>query len=182
MKRRPNHRRTRPPTYRRKLKLHELQPDDIALIVIISQQRLYLMKNGGTLKTCPISTSRYGIGNRKDSNKTPLGVHRICEKIGGGCPVGAIFKARRFTGQVWDGGTTNNDMILTRILRLEGLEEGINRGGPADTFTRLIYVHGTNHEDAIGAPASHGCIRMMSEDVVDLFERVDVGTLVDVRR
>jgi lipoprotein-anchoring transpeptidase ErfK/SrfK len=115
----------------------------------------------------PVSTALNGMGNRLDSHQTPFGIHRIREKIGGGEPVGMVFEARKPTG---------------RIARdLDGLEEGVNRGGAHDTFSRYIYIHGTSDEKRIGKPVSAGCIRMRNDDVIELFDDVLVNDIVIIR-
>jgi len=124
------------------------------------------------------STSRFGTGIRENSFKTPPGIHRICEKIGEGAPMGRIFTERRDTGVDWDGISGGDNLILTRILRLEGLEEGINRGKGVDSFERCIYIHGTNREDLAGTPISHGCLCLRNQDIVRLFDTVPEGMIV----
>ncbi|MBI5774726.1 MAG: L,D-transpeptidase [Verrucomicrobia bacterium] len=123
------------------------------------------------------STSKFGIGQAAGSNCTPLGLHRIAEKIGESCPVGTIFKARKPVGQV-PPGTLDATAITTRILWLEGLEPGFNRGGDVDTHARYIYLHGTGDETTLGRPASHGCIHLAAEDLIPLYDQLPVGTLV----
>jgi hypothetical protein len=127
-----------------------------------------------------VSTSRFGIGQVANSNFTPLGLHRIAEKIGGGWPVGTVFKSRKMMGYTWKG--LPNATITTRILWLEGLEPGFNRGGNVDTHARYIYIHGTGDEPSLGRPASHGCIHLSANDLVPLFHRVPSGTLVWIER
>jgi hypothetical protein len=122
------------------------------------------------------SSSRFGIGQAKGSNRTPLGLHRIAEKIGGGWPVGTVFKNRQAVGFTWKG--LPHAIITTRILWLEGLEPGFNRGGNVDSHARYIYIHGTGDEPALGRPASCGCIHLAAEDLIPLFDRVPGGTLV----
>lgn len=152
------------------------------VIVSIAAQRLYLMQEGRLLKTYPVSTSAFGPGALEGSNQTPLGLHRIKHKIGAGEPLGMIFKARKPTGRIAeiikDPIDVPEDDVTTRIMWLEGLEPGINQGGKVDSYKRFIYIHGTPEEGLIGRPASHGCVRMLNTDVIDLFERLDEGTLV----
>jgi hypothetical protein len=129
-----------------------------------------------------ISTAANGMGNRLDSFKTPCGIHRIRQKIGGGEPRGMIFEAREPTGRI--AGSLDNrekDEITSRILWLDGLEEGINNGGVHDTFARFIYIHGTSDEKRIGQPVSAGCIRMKNDDVIELFDDVQVDDIVLIR-
>lgn len=153
-----------------------------AILIKINEQRLYLLQNRLTLAAYPVSTSRLGTGNRADSHKSPLGVHRIAEKIGDGCQIGEIIKARKPTGKIAtviiEPRSAEQDVITTRILWLEGLEPGVNRGSGVDSYDRYIYIHGTQEEGLIGQPASIGCIRMKNTDVIDLFDSVDEGTLV----
>ena len=112
--------------------------------------------------------------------RTPPGWHRIHARIGEGAPSGAVFVSREATGDRWKGEPEAADLILTRILTLEGLEDGVNRGPGHDSLERYIYIHGTNHEEELGRPASHGCVRMGNADVIDLFARVAVGDPVVV--
>jgi L,D-transpeptidase YbiS len=126
------------------------------------------------------STSKFGIGQVAGSNCTPLGWHRIARKVGGGWPVGTVFKSRQPVGFTWKGMPLAS--ITTRILWLEGLEPGFNRGGDVDTFRRYIYIHGTGDEPTLGRPASHGCIHLAADDLIPLYERLPVGTLVWIGR
>ena len=123
-----------------------------------------------------ISTSRFGISQVAGSNGTPLGLHRVVEKIGGGWPVGTVFKGRRPVGYTWQG--MPDAKITTRILWLEGLEPGFNRGGNVDSHARYIYLHGTGDETTIGRPASCGCIHLAANDLIPLFDKLPGGTLV----
>ena len=122
------------------------------------------------------STSKFGIGQVAGSNCTPLGLHRIAEKIGEGCPVGTVFEGRRAVGFTWEGRP--QAPITTRILWLEGLEPGFNCGGNVDSHARYIYIHGTGDELTLGQPASHGCIHLAADDLVPLYDVLPVGTLV----
>src|SRR5438552_18931745 len=140
--------------------------------VSVRDQRLTLTRDGEELRSYPISTSRFGIGTEEDSLKTPLGRFRIVEKIGDGAAPGTIFKARVALGPD-DPPPDTEDFITSRILWLDGLEEE-----NANTRDRFIYIHGTKHEDKIGIPDSHGCIRMRNADVAELFKLVDEGTHV----
>lgn len=145
------------------------------LWVDVSRQELSLWVDGVRIRSYPVSTSRYGLGEEEGSFKTPRGRHRVVRWIGAGRPAGAVFESRRFTGRVvpeaeWRD-PSGPDLILTRILRLRGLEPGINAGPGCDSYCRYIYIHGTNHEEALGRPASKGCIRMGNLDIIDLFDR-----------
>ncbi len=123
-----------------------------------------------------ISTSKFGIGQIKGSNKTPLGLHRIAEKIGGGCEAGTIFKHRKVIGHLRDGLPLES--ITTRIMWLEGLEEGFNRSGDVDTHSRYIYIHGFGDQDSLGKPTSLGCIHLADVDLISLYDLLPSGTLV----
>jgi hypothetical protein len=122
------------------------------------------------------STSRFGIGQANGSNRTPLGLHRVARKVGGGQPVGTVFKARRPIGLTWAGMAGAG--IVHRILWLEGLEPGLNRGGEVDSFRRCIYIHGFGDETTLGRPMSLGCVHLAAADLMPLFELVPEGTLV----
>jgi lipoprotein-anchoring transpeptidase ErfK/SrfK len=157
------------------------------IVVNISKQKLQLFKKGKLKKSYIISTSKKGAGQQAGSRKTPVGLHKICEKIGENAPQYAIFKGRKFTGGIWPKETPRymhtKDYIVTRILRLEGLEPGINKGRNnsgilVDSKDRTIYIHGTTMEWKLGSPSTIGCIHMKSKDVVKLFDEVSVGTLV----
>ncbi len=151
---------------------------DHFIFVDTATQRLHLIKNGFQNNSFTISTSRYGIGNREGSYMTPVGLHRVTEKIGAGAPSGRIFRNRIDTGIDWRPDLTDENQILTRIIRMEGLEVGVNRGAGIATYDRYIYIHGTNREDRIGTPLSHGCILMRNNDIIELFDIIQEGTLV----
>ena len=123
-----------------------------------------------------ISTSRFGTGQTANSNRTPLGLHRIARKVGGGWPVGTVFKSREMVGYTWQG--LKGAAITHRILWLEGLEPGFNRGEGVDTFARYIYIHGTGDEPALGRPASSGCVHVSGAQLLPLYDLVPNGTLV----
>jgi hypothetical protein len=123
-----------------------------------------------------ISTSRFGIGRRMNSNQTPLGLHRIARKVGGGHPIGTVFKSRQPVGLTWQGQPAGG--IAHRILWLEGLEPGFNRGGNVDTFARYIYLHGYGDELTLGRPQSCGCVHLAAADLLPLYDRLPIGTLV----
>lgn len=152
------------------------------LRVSIPRQELDLVENGEVIRTWPVSTAKNGPGERMGSGCTPRGWHCIRAKIGTGLPPNTVFVGRRPTGEIYDAVLAarfpERDWILTRILWLGGLEPGFNRYGAVDTTWRYIYVHGSPDEGVNGTPASHGCIRMKSSDVADLFERVEVGMRV----
>ena len=143
--------------------------------ISIKEQRLTLTRDGQKPRTFPISSSRFGIGTEEGSMKTPLGNFRIAEKIGHEALPGTVFTARVPLGPD-DPLPDTEDFVTTRILWLDGLEEE-----NANTRDRFIYIHGTKHEDKIGTPDSHGCIRMRNADVIELFDLVDETTQVVIR-
>ncbi len=151
------------------------------LLVDSTSQQLYLINNG-LFKTYTVSTSKYGLGCQQDSLKTPVGAHQIAQKIGGTNQLNEIFVARVGTGKlaeiIYEKSCSNQDLILTRILWLQGLEQGKNCGEGIDSFQRYIYIHGTQEEGLLGTPASHGCVRISNSDIVDLYAKVSVGTFV----
>lgn len=155
------------------------------IVVDVAAQRLTVYRDGETERDYPCSTSRYGIGCREGSNRTPVGLHMVAEKYGDGVPLGGVFRSRVYTGETVrpDRSKTpsGQDCITTRILRLRGMQPGINQGGNRDSYRRYIYIHGTPEEGLIGTPSSHGCIRMTNADVLDLYERIPVGTVVEIR-
>ncbi len=152
--------------------------------VRLAEQMLDLIEEGGDCESWPVSTAARGAGEREASEQTPRGHHVVCEKIGAGAPEGAVFVGRQTTGERCTPDRFNDepqrDWILSRILWLDGREEGRNRGGDVDSKRRFIYIHGTPDEGSIGNAASRGCVRMRNEDVIALFERVEVGTPVEI--
>ena len=157
----------------------------IKILVDISEQRLYLKSGEQTLVSYPISTSKYGEGSKENSFKTPLGNHIIKEKIGENAPINTIFISRINTKNVATienkPKNTENDYVTSRIMWLEGQENGVNKGPGIDSYERYIYIHGTHEEGLIGVKASHGCIRMFNVDVIDLYDRIYNGTKVIIR-
>ena len=157
----------------------------IKILVDISEQRLYLKSGEQTLVSYPISTSKYGEGSKENSFKTPLGNHVIKEKIGENAPINTIFISRINTKNVATienkPKNTENDYVTSRIMWLEGEENGVNKGPGIDSYERYIYIHGTHEEGLIGVKASHGCIRMFNVDVIDLYDRIYNGTKVIIR-
>lgn len=152
-------------------------PDRFAL-VDVAAQRLDLVEHARVTGSWSVSTAAAGIGGAEGSHRTPPGWHRVRARIGAGAPAGTVFESREPTGETWRGEPRDDDLILTRIVTLEGLEDGVNRGAGCDSLERYIYVHGTNQPGRIGTPASHGCVRMTNDDVVAFFDRVREGDLV----
>jgi L,D-transpeptidase YbiS len=143
--------------------------------ISVREQRLTLKLGKRKLGTYPVSTSRLGLGMEEGSMKTPTGRFRIAEKIGDGMPLGTVFKNRRRV-KVTKKLMREEDLVMTRILWLDGLDPE-----NANTHDRFIYIHGTNHEESIGEPVSHGCIRMRSTDLLELYELVDIDTPVAIK-
>ena len=156
----------------------------IALVVNIDRQRLWLERDGERVREFVVSTARNGAGEQMGSGCTPRGRHVVRFKIGAGCPEGTVFVGRRPTGEIFSAelaqAQPQRDWILTRILWLSGCEPGRNRFGALDTLRRYIYIHACPDGSPMGVPASHGCIRMTNADVVELFDRVPVGTPVHI--
>jgi lipoprotein-anchoring transpeptidase ErfK/SrfK len=150
------------------------------VLIDVDRQRLALIEDGAMQFEFPVSTASAGVGGASGSNRTPPGWHRIHARIGEGEPAGRVFESRLPTPRVWHGEPGDEDLILTRVLTLDGLEDGINRGAGCDSLERYIYIHGTNHPDTIGRPDSHGCIRMRNADLLELFARVQEGDSVVV--
>lgn len=146
------------------------------ILIDTASQKLYLLNQFALIKEYLVSTSKFGLGCEQDSYKTPLGAHEIADCIGDNCQLNEIFESRRATGVVarieYQNIPTNKDLILTRIMRLRGLEENKNLGAGVDSYQRYIYIHGTHEEGLLGTPASHGCVRMSNMDVVELFNQV----------
>jgi len=156
----------------------------VSLRVSLAAQTLALTRGGALEKTYAVSTSKHGAGETHGSFKTPRGRHIVRAKIGAGAPLNAVFRGRRPTGEIYSaalaGAHPERDWILTRILWLSGTEIGRNRLGRVDTMRRYIYIHGTPDTEPLGVPGSIGCIRMANGDVVELFDLVEVGTVVDI--
>ena len=153
--------------------------------VSISEQRLYLIRsNGNVIRSYPISSSAYGEGQIENSLKTPLGKHEVSTKIGTNVPKYQFFVSREHISQrveiIHEAIDSPDDFITTRIMWLTGLTEGFNRGGNVDSFNRFIYIHGTHEEGLIGKKASHGCIRMLNHDVLELFRIIPTKTAVNI--
>jgi len=152
------------------------------IVVSIANQRLYHRRPSGVWYTYPVSTAANGAGNQSGSLQTPLGRHRIYAKIGKNMPIFTAFSGRQaFCVYDSEHDDVTRDWILTRILWLQGTQTGINKRGQVDTRSRYIYIHGTHQEAQVGTPASHGCIRMLNNDVIELFEHVRDGEIVYIR-
>ena len=146
----------------------------LRLRIDATRQLLEVFLNGKVCKSYPVSTSRFGLGSEAGSNKTPLGWFAVCKKIGADAAAGAVFRSREPTGEIaLQGG--EEDLVLTRILWLDGLQE-VN----ANTRERYIYIHGTNQEALLGTPVSHGCVRMSNADIAECFDEIPEGTPVEI--
>jgi len=145
------------------------------VIISVKDQKLMVIENGQRAAVYPVSTSKFGIGDRWGSMATPLGWLQVAEKIGDHAPPGAVFHKRRFTGEILTPNAPGRDPIVTRIIWLRGLERE-----NANAFNRCIYIHGTPQEKIIGKPASYGCVRMCSKDVADVYAQIEIGALVRI--
>ena len=145
------------------------------VIISVRDQKLMVVENGQRVAVYPVSTSRFGLGDRWGSMATPLGWLQVAEKIGDHAPPGAVFHKRRFTGEILPPNVPGRDPIVTRIIWLRGLERS-----NANAFNRCIYIHGTAEEKTIGKPSSYGCVRMCSKDVAEVYAQLPVGALVRI--
>src|SRR5499427_9715387 len=145
------------------------------IVVSTRDQKLALLDRGNVMAIYPVSTSKYGLGDWRGSRFTPLGKLQIAEKIGDNAPPGTVFKSRRRTGEIVLANSPGRDPIVTRIIWLRGLEPQ-----NANAFARDIYIHGTPEERLIGRPASYGCIRMRSSDIIQLYNIVGTGASVTI--
>ncbi len=198
-----------PQSFLKKLETLRVVETSRILVVSVAEQKLTLFEARHPKSEYSISTARNGTGQKVDSYQTPLGLHRIKEKIGADAPWGAIFESREFKGEIWTSSPSTSlphlnpqkpknsnfledesaspDLTTTRILWLEGLETGINAGSDpdgilVDSYQRFIYIHGTNHENHIGNPTSRGCIRMLNSEMITLFDQVEEGDLVWIQK
>jgi len=164
--------------YTHKIEALKIKPSARRLLVSIADQRVELVENNRAISAFRVSTSLKPPSNLQDSNGTPAGLHRIAQKIGSGAPIGEVFKGRVSIGRRYDEldeEAQRPNLITTRILWLEGLEAGFNQGGGCDSYQRYIYFHGTNHEDKIGQPASGGCVQLLNQQMLELFDAVEAG-------
>ena len=158
--------------------------EDLGLWISVTRQDLRVVKNCQVEWTLPCATAFEGVGARMGSYQTPPGWHRITEKIGDNEPEGRVFRSRGVTDKIWKpGDVPAEDLVLTRIFIMEGLEPGVNRGKDAEGFVvdslqRFIYIHGTNDVERLGEPSSKGCIRLDNKDIIRLFDVIPMGTLV----
>ena len=150
----------------------------------LSRQTLSLIEGKEIIRVYSISTAKNGSGEVMDSECTPRGKHLISEKIGSGCEVNTVFVGRKSTGELYHPELReqfpDRDWIITRILWLNGCEQGKNKGGNVDSHDRYIYIHGAPDDVDMGMPGSRGCVRMCNDDIVELFELVDIETSVNI--
>ncbi|WP_221032474.1 L,D-transpeptidase [Actomonas aquatica] len=160
-----------------------IKPAERLLHVSINNQSMHLYQGADCIKRYTVSTSSRPPSNQKDSLGTPRGLHLIAERIGAGQPPGMVFKSRIPTGHHFNelsAAENEGNLVTTRILWLRGLEPGYNSGGKVDSYDRYIYIHGTNHEDRLGRPASGGCVLLSNLEMIDLYERVRPGDWVNI--
>jgi hypothetical protein len=150
-------------------------PTPPRIIISVRDQKLMVVENGQRAAVYPISTSKFGLGDRWGSMATPVGWLQVAEKIGDHAPTGAVFHNRRFTGEILRPNAPGRDPIVTRIIWLRGLERN-----NSNAFNRGIYIHGTPEEKTIGRPASFGCVRMCSRDVTEVYSQIQIGQLVRI--
>lgn len=151
----------------------------LAVWVSVEEQMFRVLRGREIVWAEPCATAAKGTGSVKGSNQTPLGWHTIKRKTGDGAPWGQVFRGGQATNEIWQPGqSTKEDLVLTRVLFLDGLEPGKNKGGNVDSYDRYIYIHGTNDEAKIGTPSSHGCIRLMNDAVIDVYNLLPTGTPV----
>ncbi len=156
-----------------------LDIDGDVLYVSVRSQRMYHVLGRMMRAEYVISTAAKGLGGQQDSYRTPTGLHYVRERHGDGLPPWAILQDRVHTGEIADSTQAAvRDVITSRILWLSGMESGVNEGGRMDSYARWIYIHGTADEASLGQPSSHGCIRMRNRDVIELYDRIPLGTLV----
>ena len=145
------------------------------IIISVKDQKLMVVEEGKRVAIYPVSTSKFGLGDRWGSMATPLGWLQVAEKIGDHAPTGAVFHKRRFTGEILKPNAPGRDPIVTRIIWLRGLEST-----NANAFNRCIYIHGTAEEKTIGKPASYGCVRMNSKDVTEVYAELPIGSVIHI--
>ena len=155
---------------------------DEILFVSVKEQMMYHIVENTIVKEYLVSTAKKGVGNQKNSDMTPHGLHYIKEKYGSKTPQNGRMIGREFYGQIAtihsDTTSSKTDDITSRILWLSGMEKDINIGGNVDSYNRYIYIHGTSEEGKIGTPASHGCVRMLNTDIIELYAKIMIGTKV----
>jgi hypothetical protein len=165
--------------YREKVDSLGLNASEHLLLACVASQEILHLHSGKRLKSYVMSSSKLSPSCKEGSLGTPWGLHQVCEKIGEGKKVGTVFEGRVSIGLTVEECSLeqrSRNLITSRILRLDGLELGVNRGGELDTYKRYVYIHGTNHEQKIGTPASSGCLQMLNSEIIELFSIIPVGT------
>jgi len=165
--------------YREKVTSLGLNASEHLLLACVASQEILHLHHGKSVKTYPMSSSKLAPSCNEGSLGTPWGLHEVCEKIGKGSKPGTVFEGRvpiGLTAAECSPEQRSRNLITSRILRLDGLELGVNRGGEVDTYKRYVYIHGTNHEEKIGSPASSGCLQMINRDIIEIFSIIPVGT------
>ncbi|KTD75020.1 L,D-transpeptidase [Legionella waltersii] len=163
-----------------------MNPDNMQCTKLIfisaANQEMLCYEQNKLIANYPVSTGKNGLGELINSERTPRGWHRVYSVIGTELPVNSVLVSRKWTGEIYSKTLAkqfpSRDWILTRIIQLDGLEPGRNRGGDVDTLKRYIYIHGTPDTTELGVPGSHGCIRMNNQDVINISEWVSTDTLV----
>jgi hypothetical protein len=167
--------------YSKCLKRHGLKRTHHVLIAELGEKKLHVHQSGELIRTFPFSFGKR-ISCQQDSLGTPTGLHEVADKIGHEAPDGMIFRGRVPIGECWhernDAGPSQRNFVTTRILRLRGLEPGLNAGPGVDSFDRYIYIHGTNHPRKFPENISHGCLLMLDGDLIELFELIEPGSHV----
>ena len=155
---------------------------DEILFVSVKEQKMYHIVENTIVKEYLVSTAKKGVGNQKNSDMTPHGLHYVKQKHGSKTPKNGRMIGRVFYGQIAtiyaDTTSSKTDDITSRILWLSGMEKDINKGGNVDSYNRYIYIHGTSEEGKIGTPSSHGCVRMLNTDIIQLYAKIKIGTKV----
>jgi len=155
---------------------------DEILFISVKEQKIYHIIKNTIVKEYLVSTAKKGVGNQKNSDMTPHGLHYVKQKHGCKTPKNGRMIGRVFYGQIAtiyaDTTSSKTDDITSRILWLSGMEKDINKGGNVDSYNRYIYIHGTSEEGKIGTPASHGCVRMLNNDIIELYAKIKIGTKV----
>ena len=155
---------------------------DEILFISVKEQKIYHIIKNTIVKEYLVSTAKKGVGNKKNSEMTPHGLHYVKEKYGGNTPKNGRMIGRVFYGQIAtiysDTTSSLTDDITSRILWLSGMEKDINKEGNVDSYNRYIYIHGTSEEGKIGTPSSHGCVRMLNADIIQLYAKIKIGTKV----
>jgi hypothetical protein len=147
--------------------------DSVAVWVSVDEQMFRIIKNREVIWETRCATAEKGTGFVVNSMQTPLGWHSVKRKVGDDAPWGQVFRGAQPVKQVWKpGDTTDEDLVLTRLLWLTGEEPGVNQGGEVDSYNRYIYIHGTNDEEKIGTPSSHGCVRLRNDDVIEAYKLI----------